>query len=599
MKKQNLLLLLSSSLLLGACAGNETSSFSSSAESSLPSSETIVTPESAKIVLNDIPEVEQGKTIDLSNYVHIENGDSSKHWTYTILVDSAHASLVSEVASDAPSVFASTKLLCLRSGRVNFRVDYDNESKFGYFDITENLALKDLTSKIAKLQLSNYTVSKAFEMNENYEPVSKERVPTLYHNDKYVYLPNSYYGIAIHQGTHLGYYYQINGVEEKYQSSFHVMTNADKTALSETSFKATFGNLGSYFTSDTMRYFAAAGELLGEDSSYCLAYETATKDLFNSALTNLGMSYQHAVNGKTYYTIAIVPKFVNDKLCFYGISANTSGYAFLEGPYVLNNIGTTKIEAVENWINSEVAMNYANNDALATRLDGITGYTSTLKGVYEDLEGNKIEAPDYFKDSLPEINSTIEWNTNYFHSTWMSAVDGGEEDNVLLENATANGSKVVNRYVLNNEGKYTKKEVLEHDPTSGYVMDDWQKGQTFSYYLPRITFPSLSWKYSAIEDLGDDTYFLSGFNDAIGRNTIRYVVAGLSAYKYFGDSSAFAYFGAYDMMKINLGKKLTDDISGDVYTRLMNLSTKEYYVYHITFSITKINTTVISSPVAA
>ena len=158
---------------------------------------------------------------------------------------------------------------------------------------------------------------------------------------------------------------------------------------------------------------------------------------------------------------------------------------------------------------------------------------------------------------------------------------------------------MVNRYVLNNEGKYTKKEVLEHDPTSGYVMDDWQKGQTFSYYLPRITFPSLSWKYSAIEDLGDDTYFLSGFNDAIGKNTIRYVVAGLSAYKYFGDSSAFAYFGAYDMMKINLGKKLMDDISGDVYTRLMNLSTKEYYVYHISFSITKINTTVISSPVAA
>lgn len=598
MKKQNLLLLLSSSLLLAACTGKETSSVSSS-EESLPSSETTLTPESAKIVVDDIPEVEQGKTIDLSDYVHIENGDSSKHWTYTILVDSAHASLVSEVTSDAPSVFASTKLLCLRSGRVNFRVNYDNESKFGYFDITENLALKDLTTKIAKLQLSNYTVSKAFEMNENYEPVSKEGVPTLYHNDKYVYLPNSYYGIAIHQGTHLGYYYQINGVEEKYQSSFHVMTNADKTALSEASFKATFGNLGSYFTSDTMRYFAAAGELLGEDSSYCLAYETATKDLFNSALTNLGMSYQHAVNGKTYYTIAIVPKFVNDKLCFYGISASTSGYAFLEGPYVLSNIGTTKIEAVESWINSEAAMNYANNDALATRLDGITGYTSTLKGVYEDLEGNRIEAPDYFKDSLPEINSTIEWNTNYFHSTWMSAVDGGEEDNVLLENTTANGSKVVNRYVLNNEGKYTKKEVLEHDPTSGYVMDDWQKGQTFSYYLPRITFPSLSWKYSAIEDLGDDTYFLSGFNDAIGRNTIRYVVAGLSAYKYFGDSSAFAYFGAYDMMKINLGKKLTDDISGDVYTRLMNLSTKEYYVYHITFSITKINTTVISSPVAA
>lgn len=51
MKKQNLLLLLSSSLLLGACAGNETSSVSSSAESSLPSSETIVTPESAKIFL--------------------------------------------------------------------------------------------------------------------------------------------------------------------------------------------------------------------------------------------------------------------------------------------------------------------------------------------------------------------------------------------------------------------------------------------------------------------------------------------------------------------------------------------------------------------
>ena len=598
MKKQNLLLLLSSSLLLAACTGSETSSVSSS-EESLPSSETTLTPESAKIVVDDIPEVEQGKTIDLSDYVHIENGDSSKHWTYTLLVDSAHASLVSEVASEAPSVFASTKLLCLRSGRVNFRIDYDNESKYGYFDITENLALKDLTSKIAKLQLSNYTVKKAFEMNENYQPVSKEGVPTLYHNDKYVYLPNAYYGIAIHQGTHLGYYYQINGVEEKYQSSFHVMTNADKTALSETSFKATFGNLGSYFTSDTMRYFAAAGELLGEDSSYCLAYETATKDLFNSALTNLGMSYQHAVNGKTYYTIAIVPKFVNDKLCFYGISASTSGYAFLEGPYILSGIGTTKIEAVESWINSEVAMNYANNDALATRLDGITGYTSTLKGVYEDLEGNRIEAPDYFKDSLPEINSAIEWNTNYFHSTWMSAVDGGEEDNVLLENGTANGSKVVNRYVLNNEGKYTKKEVLEHDPTSGYVMDDWQKGQTFSYYLPRITFPSLSWKYSAIEDLGDDTYFLSGFNDAIGKNTIRYVVAGLSAYKYFGDSSAFAYFGAYDMMKINLGKKLTDDISGEVYTRLMNLSTKEYYVYHISFSITKINTTVISSPVAA
>ena len=90
MKKQNLLLLLSSSLLLGACAGNETSSFSSIAESSLPSSETIVTPESAKIVLDDIPEVEQGKTIDLSDYVHIENGDSSKRWTYTILVDFQH-----------------------------------------------------------------------------------------------------------------------------------------------------------------------------------------------------------------------------------------------------------------------------------------------------------------------------------------------------------------------------------------------------------------------------------------------------------------------------------------------------------------------------
>ena len=58
MKKQNLLLLLSSSLLLGACAGSETSSFSSSAENFLPSSETIVTPESAKIVLDDIPEVE-------------------------------------------------------------------------------------------------------------------------------------------------------------------------------------------------------------------------------------------------------------------------------------------------------------------------------------------------------------------------------------------------------------------------------------------------------------------------------------------------------------------------------------------------------------
>ncbi len=598
MKKQNLLLLLSSSLLLGACGENK-APVVSSAEDSIPSSESALTPDSAKIIVDEIPEVEQGKTIDLSDYVHIENGDSSKKWTYTILVDNAHASLVSEVSSEAPSVFASTKLLCLRSGRVNFRIDYDDESEYGYFDITENLALKDLTAKIAKLQLTNYTVNKAYEMNENYEPVSKEGVPALYHNDKYVFLPNDYYGIAIHQGTRLGYYYQINGVEEKYQSSFHVMPNADKTAISETTFKETYGNLGSYFTADTMRYFAIAGELLGEDSSYCLAYETATENLFNAALTNLGMSYKHKVNEKTYYTIAIVPKFVDEKLCFYGISASTSGYAFLEGPYVLSDIGTTKIEAVENWINSDVAMNYANNDVLTARLDGIKGYTSSFKGVYEDLDGNPIEVPEYFKDSLPEIHASIEWNDDYFHSTWMSAIDGGEEDNVLLENSTSSGSQVVNRYVLDEEGKYTKKEVLERDPTSGYMIDDWQKGETFSYYLPRNAFPNLSWKYSAVEDLGEDTYFLSGFNDTIGKNTIRYMAGGLSAYKYFQDNGAFAYYAAYSMMKINLGKKLTDDISGDIYTRLVNLSTEEYYIYHIQFEITKINATVISSPVAA
>lgn len=598
MKKQNLLLLLSASLLLASCQNGENKeSVSSSEESSVSSIP--VSEESDKIVIKDIPTVEQGQTIDLKDYVSILNPSSSDKWTYELLTDSVHASVVTTVSEDAPSIYDSTKLLAVRAGRVNFRVSYNGETEIGYFDVTVSSTLKELANKIDEMDFSSYTVTKNFAMDASYQPISVSPSPLLYKNENYVFFPADYYGQAIHQKTNLAYYYQLNGAEDKYALSFNVMTNVDKGSISTETFKATYEDLSNYFNADTMRYYSLANTFLNEP--YCLCYETATSTIFTKALSALGISYSHKVNNYTFYTIALVPKFVDNALQIYAISAMSNGSAILEGPYVFSNVGNTTIKVVEDFSKQDdEPFNYANNDQLVERLTGIESLTATLTGQYEDLDGNKIDVPSYFASSLPEVDSKLKWNSKYFYSNLFNLIDGGEDEEVLLANETEGGNDVVNRYVLDSSGKYTAKTVLAKDPTSGVALSDWQKGRSFiDTYMPVSSFPTTSWKYVAANDLGEGKYYLSGFNDSIGKFCIRSLLAGISASKYFGSSSAFTYFGIYAQMEVNLGTNLTDDITGETYTRLKNLTTGEYYVYHVNFNISNINSTVIEAPVAA
>lgn len=599
MKKQNLLLLLSASLILASCTDSKVDSSESSADSSDSSSSVVPTPsvETDRIDIKDIPSVEQGTTVDLKDYVSVK-GTATSQWTYTLLTDSVHDDIVSVEENDGPSLYESTKLLALRPGRVNFRVEYGDASATGYFDVTLSSALKTLSDKIGAMDLTNYTVTKNFSIDENYRTVDADPTTLIYKGQNYIYYPDSYYGEVINQATNLGYYYQLNGVEDKYASSFKAMTNADKTALSAATFNATYANLSTYFNADNMRYYSVAKEYVGEP--YALCYESSSSTVFRSALSALGLTYSHKVNSTTFYTIALVPKFVNDTFQLYAISITSAGLAVIEGPYVLSNVGSTTIAAVEAFASQEVPMTYYNNDSIVTRFTGIESLTATLEGHYEDLDGNKIDVPEYFASALPEVNSEIKWNDTYFYSNMYNYIDGGDDEKVLLANELVSGKEVVNRYVLNDAGAYTAKEVMSSDPTNGAAISDWQNGKTFrDTFLPVSFLPTTSWKYAAVEELDDGKCFLAGFNDSISKNLISYFLSGLSASKLFGTSSAFLYFGIYSTMEMNIGSQVTDPISGDMYTRVIKTSTNEYWVYHATFNVTNINNTVITAPVQA
>ncbi len=590
MKKNKLLLLLSSSLFLCSCGNAPTSDRGASS-----SNET----EESSIVVKDIQNVTTGTTIDLKDYVETPLGES---WTYELLTDSVHLPSASIEAEEAPSLEQSTKLLAIRPGRVNFKIKCGEKTKTGYFDVMASSEMSALVSTFQETVLTNYTSVKTFEVDSDYNLKNlSDGEALLYKNEDYVYHPSSYYGEMIHKKDHQGYYFQLNGVEEKYENSFRALTNASDSPLLETIFRNTYQALENYFTLDSLRYYEASKTFIGDEFAYALCYEEETKNVFLNALTNLGLSYSHTVNGTSFYTVAIAPKVENGLFSFYTLSATYSGYALTEGPYVLKGVGSTKISAVDDWVNSNSSMVYANNASINNRLDGITSYTATFNGQYEDLDGNKIDVPEYFASSLPEIHSTLKWNDRYFYSDNMNLIDGRKENKVLLENGTLNGENTVIRYVLNDEGKYVSKEKYGKDATSSYELTDWKNGQTFSCYLPLNVFRDSNWKYASIEDKGNSNYFLSGFNDSIGKHVIQYLLGGISAYPCFNDASAFYYYGEYATLDLHLGKTLTDEITGEAYTRLIDgsCSPQKYYIYHINFEITDINSTLITTPSAA
>lgn len=607
MKKTRLsLLLLSSSLLLAACGGSQGSSsssdYASSSDSEPSSSNPASSPEipledERQIIIEDLPDIGLGETIDLNDYVTIVRGidedeDADLYWDYDILYDNVHKETAAILDPTRPTIGQSTVLQAVRTGRVNLRINSGDVSKTAYFDVTTNAEMTKVVDFFEAAEESNFTIS----LNEN---------PIVYRNPNYIYFPQEFWGIVLNEKQAKGFYFQMNSVTDGASLRIGNQGNyAGDTELTPITFNNDFPNLATMFNPAYFEYSQDIVDNFGEEYAIAMIYDSSIAASFTNAQNLLGLSTYTIYSSNYYYPTAFVPKIDEaGTLSLYvlysrqrGTIANTS---LLAGPFIFSNVGTTSVEALDDYVASNGSTTLANADLVNDKLFAITNFTSHAVGRYEDLDGNKIDTPSYFATALPELDITVKVTENGYQNSRMDYVDGGEDTNVLLLNQMVGTSSTTYKYVLNDQGKYTSAGEYGNDPSSGNKVTDWTISSTFSIYKANLAFTENTWKYATytVED-EENCYSLMGINDQLARSMMNMLIRGTTSEKFTDSGTPIYYYGFYAYMYMNIGSTAKDDMKFDYYTRVID-GDGEYYVYHLTIDMTAINSTVLNIPEAA
>lgn len=606
MKMQKITFLLSLASLgmaLTACQSTPKASSEASTPSSESTSEVTNTFEVA-----DIPDLTLGDTIELSDYVTVPDGGV---WEYAILSDTAHEDVLSVLSASAPSLTASTHLQAIRPGFATIRFTYGDEQKVVTFQVKPSEAFTSVTNYIAdNLTQSNFTVERKFNLSAA-GVVSAGDAPVFYRNENYFYYPDTYYGLAMNKASNQGYYFQLNGADAAYASSFRVGvtgTYPSDEMVTRDTFEAKVPAPATYFTADNFVYNPKIAQYFGDKYAISLSYDADHADIFTAARNLFGIS-SYRIFGSTYYwPAAFCPVMENDVLSFYvvyGRSQTTvASTSILAGPYVFSNIGGTSISVVDAFYEGAAPSALSSNDSFLSKTANIESYTTSCEGHYEDLDGNRIDAPSYFSSALPELSVKTRVQVGVgFETNRMDLIDKGNDTHVLLYDGKDGDRNVCYKYVLNDEGKYTAMSAYGKDPNSSGVITKWESSSTFSTYQPTIVFRKDTWQYPKFVAVPgeENTYELMAWNDMIARSAIDALVAGVAGEPIASNSSPFYYYGVYQYMKINVGASATDDITGEIYTRVIDSSSRidHYYIYHLTFAFTNINSTNIAVPEAA
>ena len=556
-----------------------------------------------RIKLKEVKDVKQGMTINLNDYVEILPGDgetetSKKDLTYTydILKDSVSLNIIEEnvVIDASPSIEPKKQLALIRPGHVVIRINSKKASALLEFDVAASDALDMVSKYLDSNEINSYKVSKDFTFDENFSLTKVKGDGVLYKGENYIYYPSDRYGIALNEANGYGYYFFLNGVEG-FDDSFSVSPNGvGEDLFTKTSFDASYVNFKDFFTTEKMEYNPILEELFGSEYAYGYPFLESTQEEYLKALNSIGLKYQHSINSSTFYSVYLIPKVNSEnKLEIYSVSTSSSKGSLLEGPYTLDNVNTSSIEVVDNFIASTPYETLSNKALVYEKLNSLTNYTVKSKGQYEDLKGNKVDTPEYFS-VLPTFDNLMKVTTTGLQSSIFNYIDGGEDEDVILLDQETGGEVTTHKYVKAGSG-YTDKGPYGKDPEGGYDVEGRLKSRTFGQYVGTRVFSQSSLEWGTYFDLGNNTYRVSGLNDTSGWIAIKYLIGGTSSLNFVADSYPLAYFKTLSTLELSMGNTATDDIGMDAKIQLINLKDPSLvYVYHYTATISDIDKTVIS-----
>jgi|GEM_PF-2255695 len=605
MKTQKITLLLSLAALgmsLAACQNNEATS------SIIPASSEVPSAMDKSFTVAKIPDLTLGDKIDLKDYVTVPEGSV---WEYALLSDGVHEDALSVLSASAPSLSASTNLQAVRPGIATLRFTCGDEQQIVTIQVKPSEAFSSVVQYFStNLAQSNFTIRRKFALSGT-GTVSSDDAPVVYRNENYLYYPEAYYGLAMNRNSNLGYYFQLNGADSVYASSFHAGvtgTYSSDETVTRDDFEAKMPAPGTYWTAENLMYNPRIAQYFGDKYAVSLTYNSDQADLFATARSLFNIPSYRIFGSAYYWPAAFCPVMENGTLAVYVIFARSqtaiTSTSILAGPYVFENVGNTVINVIDEFYEGAAPAALSSNDTFLSKTGGFKSYTTSCEGHYEDLEGNRVDAPDYFAKSLPELSvkTRVEDGVG-FETTRLDLIDKGDVTHALLYNGKEGGNDMCYKYVLNEEGKYTSVAPYGKDPTSGNAVLKWGSASTFSAYQPTIVFRKSTWQYPQFVAVQgeENTYELMAWNDMIARSAIDALVAGLVGEPISSTSSPFYYYGVYQYLKINIGATSTDDMRGEIYTRVIDSSSRvdHYYHYHLTFTITDINNTNIAVPEAA
>lgn len=593
--------LLSALLALGlvSCGGSDAASSSES--------ETVSQSESGEIVIDDIPDITLGESIDLADYVHVPETLDDGFWDYEILSDDVHNAAVESVSSEAPRLGKSTTLQSIRPGIVTIRVTAGDQYAIASFRVESSAQMTDICEYFAdNLSVSNFTIKQNFDFDGSSIVAGEKTI--LMKNENYIYYPEAYYGIAMNKTTNAGYYFQMNGAGDEYASSFHVGVAGDyptDVTITRGDFDALVEAPGAYWNEDSLAYDTSIAKYFGEEYAIAIPYSSDDEDgAFAKAVELFNLPSYRIMDGYYYFTAAFCPVVTDGELSVYVVFSRSASYisstSVLAGPYSFEDIGSTSVAVIDSFYEGSAPAALSSNATFTSKIEDITSYTTTCVGQYEDVDGNRIDAPEYFASSLPELDVKTRVQADVgFETTRMDIIDGGEDEHVLLYDTTEGETNVCKKYVLDDDGNYLSVSDYGNDPSSGSKVTKWGSSQTFSSYLPGVIFKETTWGYPKfIKTSESNVYELMAFNDRMARSCIDLIVMAIAGEKISSTSSPFYYYGVYQYMRMDIGSSASSPISGDIYTRVID-GAGTYYIYHFTFSFTDINSTVITAPSAA
>ena len=535
----------------------------------------------------------QGETISLDDLIKVVPGTNETkeeqedtEFNYEIYSSDGTSDLI-EVDSSL-SLKNSHTITLLKPGKIILKVTSKDAYKYVSLDIKLAPTLSNFISKINEKDVKSYTVSKNFTIDSSYNVTEvSDGTPTLYKNEKYVYNPSSKTGLLVGNANEC-YYYQLFDKDNS-QTFIPCSNGTSTTPLTSGDFNATYPSLASYFTESSLTFNNSIKKVFGDEYAFGYEYTTANKTQFMSLLTNLGLTYTHSINGKTFYSLFIVPKYEDGQFKFYNISSSTNG-SVVEGPYVLNDVNSTTIPVVEEFANNTVMEISEQDPSIYNKFADITSYTCSSKGQFEDMEGNEIDVKDGFEGWLDNKTYNLKWNSSTLYVDFLTDIDSSKtNDEAILKNAVDGTSSIVNLYYKDGSS-YVSQGAYGNDPSSGTKITRLENSSTYSNYYPSNMLRPTALKYVSFIKLDTNKYRITAYNDVHSQNLIKYMVGMTTAPVITSTSGPLVYYIKYSYMD------LTFDDNGDVHGDLkckMKDADSEDFIYHYTFTISDIDSTVI------